>query len=101
MLRVGKRRLLWVPLGGVSGSLNGRALKSMECYQYELPTTGAISFTEICVDKSSKYTTHLATATSARARLRTALKECKHTDGEKDYLKLVKVVTSLEPPPPD
>jgi hypothetical protein len=67
----------------------------MECYLYELPTTGAISFAEICVDESNKYSTHLAAATSARASLRTALKESKRTDGEKDFLKLVKVVILL------
>lgn len=66
----------------------------MECYLYELPTTGAISFAEICVDESNKFATHLAAATSARAGLRTALKESKRTDGE-DFLKLVKVVILL------
>lgn len=64
----------------------------MECYLYELPTTGAISFAEICVDKSRKYVTQLAAATEARANLREALKQSKYTDGEKDYLKLVKVM---------
>lgn len=72
----------------------------MECYLYELPTTGAISFTEVFVDESNRYTTHLSSATSARASLRAALKESKRTDGEKDYLKLVKVVISLPPPSP-
>jgi hypothetical protein len=64
----------------------------MRCYLYELPTTGAISFAEICVDESRKYTTQLAAATATRASLRDTLKESKRTDGEKDYLKLVKVM---------
>jgi len=62
----------------------------MDCYLFELPTTGAISFTD-CRDVEQKYTTFLSGATSARASLRAALKESKRIDGEKDYLKLVKV----------
>lgn len=64
----------------------------MECYQFELPTTGAISFTENWTDELQKYTAFLSTATSARASLRAILKESKRTDGEKDYLKIVKVI---------
>lgn len=69
----------------------------MECYQFELPTTGAISFTENCIDESQKYTAFLSTATSARASLRGILKESKRVDGEKDYLKIVKVVEDYLP----
>ena len=75
--------------------MTARDISTMEGYLYELPTTGAISFTEVCVDEANRYTTHLAAATSARASLRAALKESKRTDGEKDYLKLVKVVVLL------
>lgn len=63
----------------------------MSTYLYELPTTGAISFADFCIDHTGSYTTHIAEATQARANLRAALKESKRTDGEKDYLKLVKV----------
>ena len=64
----------------------------MSSYLYELPTTGAISFADFCVDQTATYTTALAAATQARANLRAALKESKRTgDSEKDYLKLVKV----------
>ncbi|KAF8520481.1 hypothetical protein BU17DRAFT_46560 [Hysterangium stoloniferum] len=61
----------------------------METYLFELPTTGDISFAEIFEDASRKYTTHISAATSARASLKTALKESKRTDGEKDYLKII------------
>lgn len=64
----------------------------MSSYVYELPTTGAISFTDFCLDQNASYTAHIAEATQARANLRGALKESKRdTSGEKDYLKLVKV----------
>jgi hypothetical protein len=66
----------------------------MATYLYELPTTGAISFADFCVDHSDdkSYLSHLSDATQARANLRGALKESKRTeDAEKDYLNLVKV----------
>ena len=63
----------------------------MTSYLYELPTTGAISFLDFCIDQTATYTTDISDATQARANLRAALKESKHTDGEKDYLRLVKV----------
>ncbi|KIJ49594.1 hypothetical protein M422DRAFT_74636 [Sphaerobolus stellatus SS14] len=69
----------------------------MDCYHFELPTTGAISFTEICTDEKRKYTPFLSAATSARASLRATLKESKRTDGEKDYLKLVKIIDDYLP----
>ena len=63
----------------------------MSTFLFELPTTGAISFADFCIDQTGAYTTFISDATQARANLRTALKESKRTDGEKDYLKLVKV----------
>lgn len=64
----------------------------MTSYLYELPTTGAISFADICLDSTATYTADIADTTEARANLRATLKESKRTDrGEKDDLKLVKV----------
>lgn len=63
----------------------------MSTYLYELPTTGAISFQDFCVDQSASYSSQLAEATQARANLRAVLKESKRTDGEKDFLRVVKV----------
>ena len=63
-------------------------------YLYELPTTGAVSFSDFCDDYSSDkaYTHHMPEATQTRANLRGILKESKRTDhGEKDYLALIKV----------
>lgn len=72
-----------------TASLERRAMSS---YLYELPTTGAVSFADACVDSTATYTADIADATEARANLRAALKESKRTDqGEKDYLRLVKV----------
>ncbi|KAJ6509007.1 BRO1 domain-containing protein [Mycena sanguinolenta] len=60
-------------------------------YLYELPTTGAVSFSDFCTDPSGKlYITHISDATQTRANLRAILKESKRTqDEEKDYLKLI------------
>ena len=66
----------------------------MGTYLYELPTTGAISFADFCLDKSSdsSHVSHISETTLSRANLRTALKESKRADDdEKDNLKLVKV----------
>lgn len=64
----------------------------MTSYLYELPTTGAISFADVCLDTTATYTVDIADTTEARANLRAILKESKRTDnGEKDHLKLVKV----------
>jgi hypothetical protein len=65
----------------------------MNTYLYELPTTGAISFGDLCVDRTPDkiYTARISEATQARANLRAVLKENKRTDDEKDYLGLVKV----------
>ncbi|KAI0633225.1 BRO1 domain-containing protein [Trametes polyzona] len=70
----------------------------MTSYLYELPTTGAISFGEVCIDSTATYTADIADTTEARANLRAALKESKRTDqGEKDYLRLVKVLDDYIP----
>ena len=63
-------------------------------YLFELPTTGAVTFSEFCIDLSVEeaYTFHFSDATQARANLRGILKGSKRTDhNEKDYLSLVKV----------
>ncbi|KAH9942358.1 uncharacterized protein BXZ73DRAFT_87964 [Epithele typhae] len=70
----------------------------MTGYLYELPTTGAFSFADSCVDSTATYTTHIAETTESRANLRAALKESKRADiGEKDFLKLVKVLDEYIP----
>lgn len=43
------------------------------------------------MNQTASYTVDIADATQARANLRAALKESKRTDGEKDFLRLVKV----------
>jgi Ca2+-binding EF-hand superfamily protein len=70
----------------------------MSLHLYDLPTTGAISFSELCTDMSAGklYTSYISDATQSRANLRAVLKESKRTqDAEKDYLKLVKVLRRL------
>ena len=62
----------------------------MGSYLYELPTTGAVSFSDFLIDSSASYIAEVADATEARANLRAALKESKRSD-EKDHLRLVKV----------
>lgn len=64
----------------------------MSSYMYELPTTGAISFSTFYNDPDGAYISHIAQATECRASLRACLKEMKRfDDSEKDYLRLVKV----------
>ncbi|KAG8906663.1 hypothetical protein FRB99_006364 [Tulasnella sp. 403] len=69
----------------------------MPPYVYELPSTGAISFTDICIDATGAYTTQLVDATTARANLRSLLKETRHSDGEKDYLRIIKTADDYLP----
>jgi hypothetical protein len=62
-------------------------------YLFELPTTGAISFSDFCVDHSAEkaYNRHIPEASQARANLRGLLKDSKRADhGEKNFLGLVK-----------
>ena len=69
----------------------------MGSYVYELPTTGAISFADFCLDQNGLYTVNIVEVTQARANLRGALKEIKRdASGERDYLKLVKVTYILQ-----
>ncbi|KAF9227200.1 hypothetical protein BS17DRAFT_727211 [Gyrodon lividus] len=72
----------------------------MSSYIYELPTTGAVSFAEFCIDTTggNVYTSHVAEATQARANMRGALKECKRMDsGQRDYLRIIKVLDDYLP----
>ncbi|KIY44557.1 hypothetical protein FISHEDRAFT_77469 [Fistulina hepatica ATCC 64428] len=72
----------------------------MLIYNYELPTTGAISFSEICTDNTSNHahTIHLSDATQQRANLRAALKAHKRADEtDDDYLKQVKILEDYLP----
>ncbi|XP_006460727.1 hypothetical protein AGABI2DRAFT_203891 [Agaricus bisporus var. bisporus H97] len=69
-------------------------------YLYELPTTGNISFSDLCIDQSPgrTYTTCILEATQARANIRTALKGSKRTeDNAKDFLSLTKVLEDYLP----
>jgi hypothetical protein len=75
----------------------------MSTYLFELPTTGAISFGDFCVDAtaSNAYASHIAEATQARANLRSVLKATKRTDtDDKDYLRLIKVRITVSNPRP-
>lgn len=67
----------------------------MAPYLYELPTTGVFSFADICIDGTESYTTALVDATAARANLRSVLKDHKHSNNDKDYLRIIKVLRSL------
>ncbi|KAG8746358.1 hypothetical protein FRC10_005347 [Ceratobasidium sp. 414] len=70
----------------------------MSGYVYELPTTGALSFSELCTDITGSYAAQLASATEARANVRAVLKASKRTDaGERDYLKVVKALDEYLP----
>ena len=60
-------------------------------YLFELPTTGAVSFSDLCTDNASAFTSRLADATSARAAVRGVLKEVKRAGDERDFLHVVKV----------
>ena len=64
----------------------------MAPYAFELPTTGVISFSDFCVDRSDSYGIAILDATTARANMRAILKETKHSGGEKDYLRVIKVM---------
>ncbi|KAG1715616.1 hypothetical protein ID866_1540 [Astraeus odoratus] len=85
---------------GVFPSTLYAALRTMNIYSYHLPTTGAVSFGDFCVDSTDDavYAAHIAGATQARANLRAVLKESKRTtDSEKDYLRLIKVLDDYLP----
>ncbi|KAH9055536.1 hypothetical protein EDB87DRAFT_1302324 [Lactarius vividus] len=66
-------------------------------YAFELPTTGSLSFSDHISNGLDVYTTQISGATQARANLRAVLKESRHTDGDKDYLRLVKTLEEYLP----
>lgn len=53
----------------------------MPPFLYPPPATALLSFTDLCVDPSSKHTVILADATQARSRLRNALKDVEARSG--------------------
>ena len=65
-------------------------MSGVTVYTFALPTTGSLSFADHFSNGSDVYTAQISDATQARANLRAVLKESKHTDGDKDYLRLVK-----------
>ncbi|KAJ3902218.1 BRO1 domain-containing protein [Lentinula edodes] len=69
----------------------------MTTFLYDLSTTGAISFSDIINDPTNSFTRRLSEATQMRSRLRGALKESKRTDGEKDYLTIIKIIDDYLP----
>ncbi|KIK69262.1 hypothetical protein GYMLUDRAFT_35328 [Collybiopsis luxurians FD-317 M1] len=69
----------------------------MTTFLYELSTTGAISFSDVVSDPSGSYTRRISEATQIRSRLRGTLKESKRTDGERDYLTVVKILDEYLP----
>ena len=72
-------------------------MSGVTVYNFELPTTGSLSFVDHLSNGSDVYTAQISDATQARANLRAVLKESKHTDGDKDYLRLVKARLIPEP----
>ncbi|ETW80971.1 hypothetical protein HETIRDRAFT_385645, partial [Heterobasidion irregulare TC 32-1] len=66
-------------------------------YPFELPTTGSFSFAEYFTDNTKEYNASIAESTQVRANLRAVLKESKRTDGEKDHLRLVKILDEYLP----
>lgn len=72
-------------------------MSAVTIYTFELPTTGSLSFVDYFSNGSDVYTSRISDATQARAILRAVLKESKHTDGDKDYLRLVKARPIPEP----
>lgn len=70
----------------------------MSGYVYDLPTTGALSLSELCTDITGSHAANLARATEARANVRAILKATRRTDaGERDYLKVVKALDEYLP----
>ncbi|KAJ1304757.1 hypothetical protein OPQ81_005895 [Rhizoctonia solani] len=70
----------------------------MSGYVYDLPTTGALSLSELCTDITGSHASNLARATEARANVRAILKASRRTDaGERDYLKVVKALDEYLP----
>jgi hypothetical protein len=92
--------LLQMEQSGRGGTANGEIaalatrpailMSGITVCTFELPTTGSLSFADHFSNGLDVYTAHVSDATQARANLRAVLKESKHTDGDKDYLRLVK-----------
>ncbi|KAH9987014.1 hypothetical protein BJV74DRAFT_843175 [Russula compacta] len=72
-------------------------MSGVSIYTFELPTTGSLSFADHFSNGLDVYTSQISDATQARANLRAVLKQSKHTDGDKDYLKLVKTLEEYLP----
>ncbi|KAI9457413.1 hypothetical protein F5148DRAFT_1222448 [Russula earlei] len=72
-------------------------MSGVAAYNFELPTTGSLSFADHFSNGSDVYTAQISDATQARANLRAILKESRHTDGDKDYLRLVKILEEYLP----
>ncbi|KAK2464184.1 hypothetical protein APHAL10511_003641 [Amanita phalloides] len=69
-------------------------------YLYELSTTGAITFSDFCIDSSPdrRYSHALQEVTQSRANIRGALKESKRVGhADKDNLKLIKLIEDYIP----
>ncbi|KAJ3992607.1 BRO1 domain-containing protein [Lentinula boryana] len=69
----------------------------MTTFLYDLSTTGAISFLDFINDPNNSFTRRLSEITQLRSRLRGFLKESKRTDGEKDYLTIIKIIDDYLP----
>ena len=48
----------------------------MTSYLYELPTTGAISFADVCLDATATYITDIADATEVAIRVQGFVVDC-------------------------
>ncbi|KAA1475171.1 hypothetical protein DENSPDRAFT_782930, partial [Dentipellis sp. KUC8613] len=67
-------------------------------YIFTLPTTGSLSFADNYTSTpGNAHAADIAQTTQLRASLRALLKESRHTDGEKDYMKLVKILEEYLP----
>ncbi|KAG6810679.1 hypothetical protein H0H92_010766 [Tricholoma furcatifolium] len=69
-------------------------------FLYELPTSGAISFSDFCNDLTvnKRHVVAIPAATQARANIRAILKDNKRTEqGRKDFLQLVKLLEEYIP----
>lgn len=60
-------------------------------YLFELPTTGTMSFGDLLGSNAINYASRISDATSARANVRSVLKETKRAGDESDFIKVVKV----------
>lgn len=63
----------------------------MPSYVYPLPTTSLITFSNVFIDPTSKHTTDLADATSARTRLHLALKAIANNEPGSSALAVIEV----------